>query len=590
MKAKTFYRAMDIDRAIDEETRTVQLAFSSEAPVERYFGHEVLDHAPESVDLSRMTNKAAVLVDHDPTDPVGVVEQVEVGSDRVGRAIVRFGKSKRATEIFDDIVDGIRSGISVGYRIHEMETEGEVDDKGLSTYRATNWQPYEVSVVSVPADIAVGVGRSEDDEEYEITIRGGQMEKQEKIEVVEPDMVAIRKDAIKDERKRQGEIRAIAERHGALSELAEDYIKDGKSVEEFRTVALDKIDTTPVQVSADIGMTEKETRSYSLHRLISALANPTDAKAQKEAGFEFEASRAVESRLGKHARGAFIPDEVQKRDLTLAGDGSNLRPDNLDTANFIEFLDNNMVTVGAGATVMRDLVGTMAIPRRDAAITASWVAEAGSAEVTPSYDQVTMTAKTVTAYTDITRQLLNQSSMNVENLIKTELMGSVALALDLAALAGTGASNQPTGICATSGVNAEVLNAADTPNWADVVNMEKAVMEDNALMGNLSYIAHPTIAGNMKATAKDAGSGLMLLENGSANGYNVHVTNQAIYTTVKRVIFGNFSDLLIGLWSGLDVMVDPYTLSSAGGIRVVCLQDADIAVRHPQSFCVSSNS
>lgn len=588
MKSKPFYRSMIVDTPVDEEERTVQLAFSSEEPVERFFGNEVLDHTPDSVDLSRMRSKAAVLVDHDPTDPVGVVESVEISPDRVGRAIVRFGKSKRATEIFDDIVDGIRSGISVGYRIHEMEQEGEVDSKGLATYRATSWQPYEVSVVSIPADIQVGVGRSSETEN-EIIIRGERMEK-EKVEVVEPDMDAIRKDAIKAERKRQSEIRAIAERHESLKGVADEYITNGQSVEEFRTVALDKIDTNPVQVPAEIGMTEKETRSYSLHRLINALANPTDASAQAAAGFEFEASRAVEGRLGKHARGAFIPDEIQKRDITLAGDGSNLRPDNLDTANFIEFLDNNMVAVAAGATVMRDLVGTMAIPRRDEAITASWVAEAGSNEVTPSYDQVTMTAKTVTAYTDITRQLLNQSSMNVENLIKTELMGSVALALDLAALAGTGAGNQPTGICATANVNSELLGGADTPTWADIVNMEKAVMEDNALMGSLSYIAHPTIAGNMKATTKDSGSGLMLMEGGMTNGYNVHVTNQAISGAVKRIIFGNFRDLLIGLWSGLDVMVDPYTLSNAGGIRVVCLQDADIAVRHPESFCISTNS
>ena len=140
---------------VDVEKRTVALSFSSEEPVERWFGTEILDHSETSVDLSRLNDGAAVLVDHEG-DQVGVVEDAEV-KDRRGFALIRFSKGKRASEVFNDIVDGIRRNISVGYIIKSFEiTEADKENK---IYRATEWMPVELSVVGVPADATVGVGR-----------------------------------------------------------------------------------------------------------------------------------------------------------------------------------------------------------------------------------------------------------------------------------------------------------------------------------------------------------------------------------------------------------------------------------------------
>ena len=159
LKTGTLHRAATFERAsVDEQARTVELAFSSEAPVARWFGAEVLDHSPASIRMDRIRNSGPVLLDHDTSRHIGVVQSVEIGQDRVGRAVVRFGKSAAAQEAFQDVVDGIRQHISVGYRVHKMVLERKEEDE--ETCRATDWEPLEISLVAVPADATVGVGRA----------------------------------------------------------------------------------------------------------------------------------------------------------------------------------------------------------------------------------------------------------------------------------------------------------------------------------------------------------------------------------------------------------------------------------------------
>ena len=166
----TLHRAFLVKReTVDAAARTVELAFASETPYERYWGIEVLDCSPGAVRLDRLTSGGPLLCDHDTTDQVGVIESVHIGADRVCRAVVRFGKSVRASEVFQDVVDGIRQNVSVGYQIHAAvvvgaadNEDGEIEMEETATYRITDWTPYEVSIVSCPADSSVGIGRSAD--------------------------------------------------------------------------------------------------------------------------------------------------------------------------------------------------------------------------------------------------------------------------------------------------------------------------------------------------------------------------------------------------------------------------------------------
>uniref|UniRef100_UPI002468A23E HK97 family phage prohead protease n=1 Tax=Chromohalobacter sp. 48-RD10 TaxID=2994063 RepID=UPI002468A23E len=160
MKAEGLRRDMVVGevRSIDHENRTVELAFSSETEVERWFGIEVLDHSSSAMRTERLADGGAVLVNHDWDDHVGVVESVTVGDDRRGRAKVRFGKGARASEVWQDVVDGIRRHVSVGYSILKVEVEERAGMPDM--VRVTDWEPHEISIVSVPADMSVGVGRS----------------------------------------------------------------------------------------------------------------------------------------------------------------------------------------------------------------------------------------------------------------------------------------------------------------------------------------------------------------------------------------------------------------------------------------------
>ena len=199
---------------------------------------------------------------------------------------------------------------------------------------------------------------------------------------------------------------------------------------------------------------------------------------------------------------------------------------------------------------------------------------------------VTMSPKVIGAFTDATRLLLSQSSLSIENLIRNDLTAGIATAIDSGALLGSGSSGQPTGIRNTSGINTATFAAAN-PTWAEIVGLESDIAGDNALFGNLRMICTPAEYGTMKVTSKDSGSGQFIVSpDGMVNGYDVIRSAQV---TSGDFYFGNFADLLIGLYGGLDITVDPYSLSTTGSVRIVALQNVDVAVRHPESFILAND-
>lgn len=579
---KTRAMSMD-DKVIDKDGRRVKIAVSSEAPVERSFGIEILDHKPGSIDLSFLNSgRAPLLLDHDPTKQIGVVESVDLdGSARRLRATVRFGKNGLAKEVFDDVDDGIRANISVGYQINKLDKEGK------ETYRATSWMPMEVSIVSIPADRTVGVGRSAADD-LTTSLPATPIKEAKMADV---DMDAVKAEAARTAAKDTAEMFRLAAAHNKR-DLAEKAVAEGRSLAEFRGQLLDAIGNKPLE-TADTGLTKKEARRFSLMTAIRAMANPTDFRAQEEARFEFEASAAAQRAAGVDAKGLMIPSEVLrswvKRDLNTSDDSSVIAQD-FRGGDFIDVLRNASSVMQAGATMLTGLKGNVAIPKKTAGASAGWISTEGAAasESEPTFGQVTMTPKTLGAFTDITRLMMMQSSPDIEALVRDDLSRALALAIDLGALQGSGSSGQPTGIKNVSGVNKPTSFAAANPTFAEVVALETAVAEDNALLGNLSYILPAGMYGALKTTAKASGQGLFVVEQpgNTVNGYRAIVSNQV---TAGDLFFGNFADLLIGMYGGLDILVDPYTASSSGTVRIRALQTVDVAVRHAVSFAYNND-
>ena len=590
-------RAFLVERqAIDEAARTAVLAFASELPYERHWGVEILDCTSTSMRQGRLRSGANLLCDHDTRDVVGVVESVEIGADRVARAVVRFGKSARAEEVWNDVRDGIRRNVSVGYMVHKAQLVETRD--GLETYRVTDWEPFEVSLVSVPADASVGVGRSLEGTEPAAPAAAPAPQATTPTETPsEPEDKAMTDTVVEvvEQRNHAAEISKIAASLPGGPEMALSAIQRGLTVEQFQREAIERMASKPIP-TADIGMTDKEARSYSFLRALNAMANPGDRKAQELAAFEREASEAVAAKQGRAARGFYVPTEVQRRDLnvTTATAGGHTVATNLLAANFIELLRNKMALTGLGAQFLSGLVGNIAIPRQTGGATAYWVAESGApTESQAAFDQVTMSPKTVGAYSDISRKLLLQSSIDVEGFVRNDLATVLALAIDSAAINGTAADNQPRGLLATSGIGDVAGGAAGAaPTWANMVELESDVAIANADVGTMGYLTNAKVRGKLKTTSKVSGQHGFIWEDGMVNGYTAAVSNQVPSNLTKggsgavcsAIIFGNWSDMIIGQWGTLDLMVDPYSGSTSGTVRVVALQDVDIAVRHAVSF------
>lgn len=595
--------------SVDVEKRTVEVAFSSEEPVERWFGDEILSHAAGAVDLSRLNDGGAVLFNHDWDDQIGVIERAWVDADRRGRALVRFGNSAKAAEKFQDVQDGILRHISVGYSIANFEEE--VSD-GSRTFTATRWQPYEISFVTVPADPTVGVGRSAEpfiENPVNPTPEKGNrnMDKNQTPTTVETPAAAIPAVAATDtnntaergmqnERARVSELLAIGRSyaaHGGI-EAAEKVIKEGGNEAQLRAAIMANMQTKPTVTAGEIGMTDKEQREFSLLRAMSAAATGKWDKA----GLEREVSEELEKRHGRAAAGFFVPTDLIARAYSKgnAANGGNVIENDFREDLFIDLLRNRLAVAQLGATVLDGLVGDITIPKHLTGNTVQWVYENGSAsESNATFGQMSLKPKTITANTELSRKFILQSSLSAEQFARSELLKAMMLGIDLAAINGKGTSNEPTGILNTAGIGAVEIGAnGGAPEWEHIVALESAIAAANADIGDLAYITNARVRGLLKTKLKADGVSGYIWQDGATplNGYRCAVSNQIPSNLTKGtaaikcspLIFGNWSDLMIAHWGVLDVIVDPYTKSTAGAVRITTLQDVDIAVRHVESF------
>ena len=584
---------------VDE--RSMEFPFSSEYPVARYFGNEILSHGMESANLSRLNDGAPLLYNHDPDRMIGVVERAWVdGEKKRGYAKVRFSRNKFAQEVLQDVRDGILRGVSFGYSIDKMEER----EDGLV---ATNWSPYEVSLAVIPADPTVGVGRSLEIDDSDVNVGVDRSLENvdsdtdtaastvspvntvtEVMESTTTDVEVIRSEAVEAERTRIASINKLGERHN-LSDLARELISGGQSVDEARAAVLEKIGTQPVEHSItanDIGLSDKETRSFSFVKALNYLSNQGDAQARRDAAFEIEVGEAAAKQYERSSNGIVIPNEVLRRDLVVGTPtaGGDLVDDVLLAGSFIDLLRNRLSIAQAGATMLTGLQGNVSIPRQTSASTAYWVGENSSpTESQQAIDQVNLSPKTVGAFVDYSRRLLLQSSIDVEGMVRNDLARVIALEIDRAAVYGTGSSNQPQGLTNVSGIGSETLTGTGT--FAEYIAMETDVAAANADAGALRYIINASARGALKSTEKASNTAQFVYENDQINGYPVIVSNQL---ASNDALFGDFSMFIMGMWSGLDLTVDPYAGATAGTVRVIALQDIDFAVKQPGSFCFAT--
>ena len=595
-------------RGIDD--RTFEFPFSSEYPVKRYFGNEVLSHEDGAPDFMRLNDGAPFLFNHDPDKVIGVVERAYLDDEKKrAYAKIRFSRSDFAKQYLDDVKDGILRGISFGYSIDDAEQK----EDGIV---ATRWSVHELSLVSIPADPTIGIGRSllssespmpETSQPKATTIANeAPVAEQETrsavltaptptpvMEEQTPNLELIRSEAKKAEKDRVASISALGSQH-SMGDLARQLIDGDNSLDEARAAFLEKIGTSQVEqpirstdvTSNDIGLSQSEVKNFSFVRALNYLANQNDASARRGAEFEIEVGEAAAKQYERSSNGIVVPNEVLRRDMNVgtATAGGNLVDDVLLSGSFIDLLRNRLAIAQAGVTTLTGLQGNISIPRQSSASTAYWVGESASpSESQPAVDQVNMSPKTVGAFVDYSRRLLLQSDISVESMVRNDLARVIALEIDRAAIYGTGSSNQPLGLTNTTGIGSQTITTFGT--FVEYIGMETDVASANADAGSLRYIINAAARGALKGTEKAANTAQFVYDNDQINGYPVIVSNQLAN---NDALFGDFSMMVMGMWSGLDLTVDPYAGATAGTVRIIALQDLDIAVKQAGAFCLGT--
>lgn len=307
--------------------------------------------------------------------------------------------------------------------------------------------------------------------------------------------------------------------------------------------------------------------------------------------------------VGKETKGFTVPLLVLNsranigQNVTTAADGGNLVQ--TDPFIFIESLKNAMVLTQAGATFLTGLVGNLPLVK-GGSFTASWVAEGDAVSFTKeAFSKATMTPKNLMVAGAISKQLLIQTANIGERLIRDEIIKAIALGLEAAAISGAG-SPAPTGILATSGIGS-VAGGTDglAPAWSHIVDLESKITVAN-VPGQISYLTNSKVIGKLKQTLKASNVSGYILENGMTNGCRVLATNAVPSNLTKgsgtgvgvcsAIIAGVFSELFMGMWGGLDMIVDPYTRADYNEVKLVLNQFADVALRNAAGFAAMKDA
>lgn len=614
VKQKTLFRRFEtpaLEVRKDESKNFLSFSASSEMPCERWYGDEVLVHDKKSVRLSRAKAGAMpLLFNHDVDFPIGMVKSASIQDSRLMVDCELFA-TERAKEV-QAMIDGGLRNVSIAYRVNVIEEETK-----SKTFRVTDWEPYEVSIVTVPADPSVGIGRGAESQ-YEMRImRASSHQPAEKAATKERSMPEKEEEkaAVADDKPRKSPIEYERERRQAIINLCQSFnadarseaqwIEDGTPLTEVSEKLLEiarERGKKKTLVNSAIGLSNNETRKYSLFKAIRALRfGAVDRSVVEAASFEIECSKVLARQLNRPETGKIlIPAEVLQRPVspeaysramatTPGSKGGYLV--NTENMGFIEILRNRSVSMAMGARVLSGLVGNVSFARQTGKASVTWQAGEGTS-VTASdqaLGQLSMTPKTAIAITDVSEQLLAQSSPSAESFIMADLARDVAIdGVDAAVINGTGGA-QPLGIKNTTGVTTG--QDASSATYAKILAFPTVAAGANALRGNPGFVTNTAGAAKLMGVQRFSNTDTPLWEgnllNGQLVGFNAMSSEQA---ASGNLIFGSWDEVLIGEWGVLELATDNGgTRFNAAQVGIRAMWLVDVLIRYPQAFVVSTS-
>jgi HK97 family phage major capsid protein/HK97 family phage prohead protease len=614
---------VDFSRASDNDEGHLTFPLSSEEPYQRFRGVEVLDHTKDAVDLSFLNSGAApLLFQHNShSGQIGVITKARLDeTDKRIYVSVRFSRRPEAQAVKQDIEDGIMRNVSVGYNTHETEnTEREGDD--VSSYRVTSWTPMEASIVSIPADQTVGIGRSNQPQEATMAgenngapgaaTRTGGLPAAAAVDDAPINVMSAEQRGV-EIAEQMSEINALARSHN-VGDLAQEFIAEAvragniPSLAVFRGKMRENLPDAVALVNGDVGLQVQETQRFSIMRLARSMAEGATQADLNNAQFEREACEQAAQNFEGSTNGWRLPEEVMRSWSTFEVDGvtsvqlaaqraamSTTVHTNVQTVDhlagmFIDNLRNRSSVMQAGATILPGLSNDVEIPGADANSVALWLAaeDADAAETVPTFRKITLSIKDIAGYTDITRRMLQQSTIAIEQYVRSELLTAVALGIDSAGLEGSGASGIPEGVKNTTGIGSVTFAALGAPVRTEIIEMWSDVASANADVGALAFIDNALMVAHFMDEKVDAGSGRFMMDGPTSPLLAMRniMSNQV---TDNDLFFGNWADLLMGMWGGLDLDRSTEAKFLSGGLRLRAIQSVDFGVRRVSSFTLGN--
>lgn len=589
-------RALLVERKVlDEEARTATLAFASESPYERHWGIEILDCAPASMRPGRLRSGANLLCDHDQRDVVGVVESVSIGADRVARAVVRFGKSARAEEVWQDVRDGIRRNVSVGYLIHKAQLVESSD--GIETYRVTDWEPFEVSLVSIPADATVGIGRSADSGPTQLptTSPFNSSSKEKSMTTETPTRVEQR-----DERQqRAADIALIAAgmNNPIIDELAMSAVKRGISVEQFQREAIERLSTKPIPTAGD------DVSGWGGRNLFSGGAREIEPVFLRTADdfhkhYQAKGGSREKLSLGEFMRGVagMKTTDVARRALSVGVSSAGgyavpavLMPDLLAAmvpASSLLQAGAAIVPLGEGPGKEFSFCAVDTIP------TAGWRLENGGVAISePTFRNVVLTPRSLAFVTKVSRELL-ADGINVDLALRNAVAQAFATEMDRAGLRGTGTAPEIRGLKNIAGVHSVTngANGAALAGYANIFSASQLMLEANAQMPSAAIMSPRSL---MKLGALVDTTGQPLQVPSMLQGVKQLQTSQipnnltvGSSSDCSEIYVGDFKQFVFGMREEVTIQYIEDLYAENGQIGFFCHARLDVAALYPKAFAV----
>lgn len=623
-------RTFEFDLASRGEGDSIPVVVSTDSIVEMPDGPEILVHTPDAIDLRRAP--LPITVGHrDSAEQinVGIVDGLKVQDGKL-RGLARFGQRPEAAGYRTDVMSGIIRSVSVKYRrIH-----GRVRQDGVLV--TDQWMPIHTAMLSEPADVNAGFYREAADSppfvvEHEAAKVSTAITQADAADTHErkamdeqqapagngngalPSTVS---DGALRERLRIQAIDDLCDSHHMPPEQRAKWKADGTSENEAcrqtLQVLYERTKNNP-QSEAKVGLTEKETKTYSVWKAIRAM----DQNNWKDAGFELEVNRTLCNKLNRspESNTILIPFEVlqrqnpqvrsggtflrnglpahqqyfAQRDLAVASGGGEYLVESTNQG-FIEMLRNRSVCLRAGVERMTGLVGNVNIPKQSAAATAYWLSSE-TATITESAQtlvQIPLTPHTAGAYTEISRLLLLQSSPDAEGIVMRDLSAVTAIAVDLAVIAGSNSGGQPQGIIGTANVGSVTGTSFDA---ADIIEFQSDVASSNVMPARGAYVTTPTVAG-LCMTRATFTSGVYPLWVG--NVWDGTMMGFPCFSSMQiptgDMMFGDWSTVTLAEWGVLELAVNPAANFAAGIIGIRAMYSMDVGVRIPVAFSVMTSA